>query len=668
MQSQACFQGILQDQNFGDLFVGNHRPEQIDHLFLSIQTFNSQDWSSKTSADFYDYILVDEFHHAAAASYQQLLAYYQPKVLLGLTATPERMDGKDILQYFGGHPTAELRLPEAIERSMLCPFRYFGVTDNVDLRPLRWENGGYAKTELTNVYALQTKTAQRRAELILQSIEHYTTDVSRIRGVGFCVSVKHAEFMADYFNQKGVPSRCLTGKSSDELREQAKQELMEGRIRFIFVVDLYNEGVDIPAIDTILFLRPTESLTIFLQQLGRGLRLADGKECLTVLDFIGQANKKYRFEEKFSALLNNSNRRVVDEIRHGFTAVPHGCYVQLEKKARDYILDNIRATLNNRQGIIQKIRDFTSNTSKELNVINFLSYYCLDIHQLYRKNNKESFARLCVEAGVRENFQEPDEVILTKACKRIVAIDSRRWLQFLRDFLPQIQKRSEHDFTPLENRMRQMFHFTIWQDSVEKAGFSNLRESLQVLERNPILLQEIEDILTYQQEHLDFVDQRCDLGFDCPLDVHCHYTRDQIFAAMDYYKPNTIRQGVFHLPEKKLDVFMVTLNKSDKYYSPSTMYNDYSMNAKLFHWQSQSTTSDTSPTAQRYFHHRENGDRILLFVREYGDDLCGKAPYLFLGTANYVRHNGSRPINIIWQLDVPIPAKFIPATNKLVAE
>ena len=667
-QSQACFQGILQDPNFGDLFVGHHRPEQMDHLFLSIQTFNSQDWSRKTSADFYDYIIVDEFHHAAADSYQRMLSYYQPKILLGLTATPERMDGKDILQYFGGHPTAELRLPEAIERSMLCPFHYFGVTDTVDLRSLRWESGGYAKSELTNVYALQTKTAQKRADLILQSIERYVTDASRIHGVGFCVSVKHAEFMADYFNQKGIPSRCLTGASADELREQAKRDLAEGRIRFIFVVDLYNEGVDIPEIDTILFLRPTESLTIFLQQLGRGLRLAEGKECLTVLDFIGQANKKYRFEEKFNALLSNTSRSVASEIQHGFTAVPHGCYVQLEKKARDYILENIRAALNNRQGLLQKIKDFAADNGQDLTLANFLRYYRLDIRQLYRKNNKESFARLCVEAGVREDFQEPDEDKLTKACKRIVAIDSRRWLQFLIEWLPRLDELSQHTFSSLEYRMLQMFHFTIWQDSVEKSDFTDLMESLQELNRNPVLLQEIQAVLAYQQEQLDFIDHGCDLGFDCPLDVHCHYTRDQIFSAMDYYKTNTIRQGVFHLPEKKLDVFMITLNKSEKHYSPSTMYNDYSINESLFHWQSQSTTSDTSPTAQRYFHHRENGDRILLFVREYGDDTCGKAPYLFLGTANYVRHNGSRPVSIIWRLDDPIPAKFLTATNKLVAE
>ena len=409
-------------------------------------------------------------------------------------------------------------------------------------------------------------------------------------------------------------------------------------------------------------------MTIFLQQLGRGLRLAEGKECLTVLDFIGQANKKYRFAEKYNALLSNTSRSVEGEIRQGFTAVPHGCYIQLEKKARDYILENIRAALNNRQGLIQKIRDFTTDSGQELTLANFLHYHHLDIRQLYRKNNKESFTRLCVEAGVRVDFNEPDEALLTRACKSLAAIDSRRWLRFLIDLLQHLDKLQTRSFTPLEQRMLQMLHFTIRRGDAKEAGFASTLESIRTLLYNPVLLQEMQDILCYQQQQLDFIDQPCELGFACPLDAHCHYTRDQLFAAMDYYKPNTVRAGVYHLDEKKIDVFMITLNKSEKHYSPSTMYKDYSMNERLFHWQSQSTTSDSSPTGQRYIHHREQGGRILLFVRENKEDICGTAPYLFLGTANYVRHNGSKPINIVWRLDIPIPAKFLKVTNKLVAE
>ena len=269
-QSMYTFRAVLKDTNFGDMFVGSYKPESIDNLFISIQTFNSQSFTEKTTSDFYDYIIVDEFHHAAAPTYQKLLSYYHPQILLGLTATPERMDGKSILPYFNNRIAAEIRLPEAIDRKLLCPFQYFGVTDTVDLDHLKWAAGGYDKSELSRVYTRSGMTANRRADLVVSSLLKYVTDIDDVKGLGFCVTVEHAEFMSYYFNARGIPSMFLTGHSPDEERKAAKNRLVKGEVRFIFVVDIYNEGVDIPEVNTVLFLRPTESLTVFLQQLGRG--------------------------------------------------------------------------------------------------------------------------------------------------------------------------------------------------------------------------------------------------------------------------------------------------------------------------------------------------------------------------------------------------------------
>ena len=406
-QSLYTFRAVLKDANFGELLVGNYKADSIDHLFISIQTFNSQDFTAKTGADFYDYIVVDEFHHAAAPTYQKLLEYYQPQILLGLTATPERMDGKSILDYFGGRVAAEIRLPEAIDRKLLCPFQYFGVTDTADLSSLKWRTGGYDKAELSNLYTFSGMVAQRRADLVVSSILKYVTDIDEVKGLGFCVSIEHARFMADYFNTHGIPSMALTGDSSDEERNTAKQRLVSGEIRFIFVVDIYNEGVDIPEVNTVLFLRPTESLTVFLQQLGRGLRLAENKDCLTVLDFIGQANKKYNFEEKFTALLSNTTHSVSREIKEGFVSAPKGCYIQLEKIAAKYVLDNISASYDRTSGLVARAASFTEDTGLPLTLGNFLDYYHLDPRAIYSK--KLCFARLCVRAGIADNFAEPLE-------------------------------------------------------------------------------------------------------------------------------------------------------------------------------------------------------------------------------------------------------------------
>lgn len=663
-QSIATFRGILKDNNFGDLFVGNEKPASLNNLFVSIQTFNSRTLTNVTTPDFYDYIIVDEFHHAAAHSYQELLTYYKPKVLLGLTATPERMDGKSILEYFNNRITAEIRLPEAIDRKLLCPFQYFGVTDEVDLSDLKWERGGYNRKELSNVYTINQAVACRRANLIIQSIFKYVTDINEVKGLGFCVSKEHAKFMSDYFNSKNIPSMYLVSETSDEERNSAKRRLVEGYVRFIFVVDIYNEGVDIPEVNTVLFLRPTESLTIFLQQLGRGLRLCEGKECLTVLDFIGQANKNYNFESKFAALLDNTSHGVISELNNGFVSAPKGCYIQLEKLAKEYILNNIKASFGATAGLISKLSSFEETSGLPLNLANFVEYNHLDIRTIYAHEN--SFSRLSARACVRDNFTEDGEEIITKALARICAINSRRWLKFLLNTLPSIETRTATDFDDCQKRMLRMFEFTIWPNTDSEDNIPRTLEKLASLKNSPVMFGEMLELMQYGFDKIDFVDEPVDLGFDCPLDLHCNYTRDQIFVALDYLKPSVVRQGVKWLPEKKLDVFINTLNKAEKDYSPTTMYNDYSINEWLFHWQSQSTTSDTSPTGQRYIHHAEMGSKVLLFVREYESDIVGAAPFTFLGLAEYKSHEGSKPMSIVWQLRAPIPAKFIKRTNKLI--
>ena len=663
-QSLYTFRAVLKDANFGEMFVGSYKPDSIDNLFMSIQTFNSQDFTSKTSPDFYDYIIVDEFHHAAAPTYQKLLSYYEPKILLGLTATPERMDGKSILPYFNNRTAAEIRLPEAIDRKLLCPFQYFGVTDTVNLDKLKWTNGGYDKSELSRVYTLSGMVANQRANLVVTSLLKYVTDMKDVKGLGFCVTVEHAEFMSDYFNSHDIPSMFLTGNSPSEERKEAKNRLVSGEVHFIFVVDIYNEGVDIPEVNTVLFLRPTESLTVFLQQLGRGLRLSEDKECLTVLDFIGQANKKYNFEDKFAALLSNTKRSVTHEIKKGFISLPKGCYIQLEKVAAKNILDNIRASYGTRAGLVTRIASFEEDTGLKLSLSSFLDYYHIDPRSIYKF---DTFARLCVCADVKDDFAEPMEEIMQKAFKRLCTIDSRRLITFL---LSALERLNDIDFDALsdvERRMLKMFCITVWSKAAEEWNSDEMIENLHALFCSPVLLQELKDLLQYNYEHIDFIDKPINLGFDCPLDLHCTYTRDQILVALDFAKPSTVREGVKWLPEKKIDVFLVTLNKSDKDYSPTTMYKDYSINSELFHWQSQSTTAENSPTGQRYIHHQKKGSRILLFVREFkSDSITGVAEaYTYLGTANYVQHVGSRPMNITWKLDYPIPAKFLKKTNKL---
>ncbi len=661
-QSRDTFQGILKDLNFGDLYVGNYKPESLEHLFVSIQTLNSQKLWEKLPADYYDFIIVDEFHHAAADSYQKLLKYFKPKILLGLTATPERMDGESILHWFDDHIAAEIRLPEAIDRKLLVPFQYFGVTDSVDLSQLRWVRGGYDVNELDALYV----NNEKRVNHIIDSLDYYVTEVDQVKGLGFCVSKSHANYMSEMFNRKGIPSISLTSDSKDDDRSTAKRQLISGAVKFIFVVDLYNEGVDIPEVNTVMFLRPTESLTVFLQQLGRGLRLADNKDCLTVLDFIGQANQHYNFESKFHALTTNPGRSIAEQVRRGFSYVPKGCFIQLERGASEYILNNIQKYFKGKNALVERIKTFEKDTGMTLSLKNFLDYYKLDIRKVYYRD--VTFSELKVQADVIPAFDEPAGPAFKTAFQRLVSIDSRRWIDFLLNkFLPHLEEPFNPALYSLEElKMIQMFYISIWMKAIPTWDDAEALENLHDLANSPVLLSEIKEVLNYKKETIDFVDEKVDFGFDCPLDLYCTYTRDQLLVALDLMNPSTVREGVKWLPNKKTDLLFVTLNKSLQEYSPSTMYHDYSIDENTFHWESQSTTSEDSQAGQRYIHHQERGSQVLLFIREFKKDEFGiTGAYTFLGKMDYISHQGSCPMAVKWHMERPIPVKYLKKTNKL---
>ena len=664
-QARDTFRAILKDNNFGDLMVGGNVPNSLEHLFVSIQSLNSKDLCDITTEDYYDFIIVDEFHHAAAPSYQRLLSYYKPKILLGLTATPERADNKDIFKYFEDRISGEIRLPEAIDRKLLSPFQYFAVSDSVDLSKLKWQRKGYNISDLDKVYTGN----DLRANEIITALNKYVTDINEVIGLGFCVSKEHAKFMAKKFNEVGISSIALTDESKKDERADAKKRLENKEIKFIFVVDLYNEGVDIPAVNTILFLRPTESLTVFLQQLGRGLRLHEDKECLTVLDFVGQAHKNYSFEDKFRALIGKTNKSVKDYIENGFLTLPKGCYIKLEKEAKECILRNIKSASNTKVNLINKLKTFKIDTDLDLTLENFLNYYNLSLVDFYGKSRDRSFARMCVLADIREDFKDDNEEEITKKLYNLLFINSRRLIEF---FIKLIRNNSNIDnieFTEEESLMLNMMYYTFYNDAPSKVGLSSIKEGINRILSNKTMMEEACEILSYNYKHLEFVDKKVDLGFECPLDLHCDYSIDAIMAAFGYYneeKKPAFREGVKYFEDKKTDIFFITLNKSDKDFSPSTLYEDYAINEKLFHWQTQSKTSVESKTGQRYINHLKTGNKIAIFVREYKlrDGLT--SPFTYLGACEYRSHQGNKPISFVWELQEEIPPSMINKANKSI--
>ncbi|PPA69438.1 DEAD/DEAH box helicase [Jeotgalibacillus proteolyticus] len=658
-QSLNTFRAILREPNFGDLLVGAQQPSSLDHVFVSIQSFNSKELDQHTEIDYYDFIIVDEFHHAAAGSYQKLLNHYQPKILLGLTATPERMDGKSILSYFDDHVAAEMRLTEAVNQKLLSPFQYFCVTDTVDLSDLKWSRGGYDTKQLENVYT----SNHLRSSQIVQSVQKYVTAISDVKGLGFCVSIAHAQYMADFFNKSGIPSISLHGKTDRSSRLKAQQLLVSGEIKFIFVVDLYNEGIDIPEINTVLFLRPTESLTVFLQQLGRGLRLSEDKECLTVLDFVGQAHRNYSYEEKLRALIGNSKHSVQYYVENGFFNLPKGCFIQLEKQAKEYILRNIKAGANTKGNLVAKLRTFEQDTGKPVTLKNFLDHYHLDVYDLYGGNRNRSFSRLLVDAGIAEDFSYEEEQWLTSRLPNLFHLNSRKLLAFLNGYIKMREVSGKE-----EELMLNMFYYSFYQAHPEKEGLSSIKEGIEKVLEHPAFKEEIKEIIEVLYDSLETIELQPDFSFPCPLQVHSRYSTAQVLAGFDFNNNEqspAFREGVKYFKDKNLDIFFITLNKSEKDFSPSTLYEDYAINDKLFHWQTQSRVSENSPTAKRYIHHRQTGNNIALFVREYKKEKGSlPSPFVFLGTANYIKHSGNKPMSFVWELDVEMPSYLVPRANK----
>jgi hypothetical protein len=427
------------------------------------------------------------------------------------------------------------------------------------------------------------------------------------------------------------------------------------------VVDLYNEGVDIPEVDTVLFLRPTESLTVFLQQLGRGLRLHHDKDCLTVLDFIGAQRREFRYAPRFRALSGEPAARVDREIEAGFPHLPPGCSIQLERVAQERVLRNVRESVSLRRArVIEDLRQLAAALGRAPRLSEALDHLDTSIDELLKRG---LWSRLLCESGYGSAVDDPDEERLTKGLRRLSHIDEPHTIEFLLSHL--VSPRPSVGLSALDRCRLSMLHMSLWGSDGD--GWE-LDAAETKLRGNQSVVRDLMAILEYRLAHARVRPHELSPLTSGPLGLHATYTRDEALVGLGHWtmseRPD-FREGVLHLAKSKVDAFFVTLNKTEDAYSPTTMYEDYAISDRLFHWQSQSTTSADSPTGQRYIRHRQQGYTPLLFVREHKYLPTGlAAPYSFLGPAEYVSHDGSRPISIVWKLLHPMPARLVRTTAR----
>ncbi|GAB2762144.1 DEAD/DEAH box helicase [Nocardioides salsibiostraticola] len=647
-QSLRTYREVLSDPDFGELYVGGSRPERWRHVFASVQSLTAYGVQN-IPRDAYDIIVIDEFHHAQARTYRSILEHFQPRELLGLTATPERADGSDVRSFFGGRTAAELRLWDALGADLLCPFHYFAIADGTDLRSVAWSRGRYDEVGLENLYTGN----DARAAVVLRELQDKVGDVGAMRALGFCVSVDHAKYMTRVFNEAGVPALIVSGQTPRGDREEALRQLRQRRVNILFTVDVFNEGLDIPEVDTVLFLRPTESATVFMQQLGRGLRRTRDKAVLTVLDFVGYQRREFAFAARYRALTGLSGKRLAKAVAEEFPFLGPGSQIVLDRQSQTMILENLRSQIGNRwQHIVAELR-----RSEDGDLSSFLESSGLELSDILRRGS-HSWTRLRRDAGLPALPGSEVENHLLKRVRAFAHVDDRdranAYVALLSD-----EASAYSDLSPAEQKYARMMFYSMWSDGGSMDSYETGLAVLKAERASRAEIRTVVDIGFDAARHVA-LDLQGPLG-GIPLKVHARYQREEILAALDFpRKPNSFREGVWYSAEHNVDAFFVTLKKSEADYSPTTMYADYPISPTLFHWESQSTTSVASPTGQRYL---QGTSTVFLFVRQEQKDEFGTAPYLFLGPATYSSHTGDRPIAITWKLSHALPSDFYNAAS-----
>lgn len=645
-QGLATFRQALRDAAFGELWVDGQRPQRFEHVFASIQSLAASGLKDMPR-DHFDVVVIDEFHHAAASTYTALLEHLAPRELVGLTATPERGDGASILHWFGHRIAAELRLWDAIDQQRLCPFAYYGISDGTDLSRVTWRRGrGYDVGELEQLITGNDVLAR----LVIQRVLDTVPDPARMRALGFCVSVRHAQAMARHFVAAGIAARAVTGDTPMGEREQALRDLQQGALRVVFTVDLFNEGVDVPSVDTLLLLRPTDSATLFLQQLGRGLRRHHGKVVCTVLDFVGRHRKEFQFQRRLGALLGGSRTQLMRQVAQGFPFLPSGCHMQLDAVATIEVLRNLRESLPNtfagRAAELRRVADEGDRPT----LAHFIESSGIPLEDIYAGGR--SWSDLLAEGGVATLPSGPHERVLRRALGRLLHVDDAvrltAWHQWA------VAPRTPQAAT-LAWRERRLLHMLVASLTAELPGHEQpLDAAIEALWQHPQVLAELVELLDVLAARIDHLHTPLACRPAVPLQLHARYTRLELLAALapaDAAQVPTWREGARWLPDERADVFAFTLDKSGERFSPTTRYRDYAISPSLIHWESQSTIRAASETGQRYQHHVARDSIVLLFARLRADDRA----FWFLGPARYVSHEGERPMAITWALESALP-------------
>ena len=494
---------------------------------------------------------------------------------------------------------------------------------------------------------------------IFTALHRYEPNLMLVKGIGFCITIIHARYMAEMFTAQGIPSAALVTGVGDEQRSALLADFRIGKITFLFTVDVLNEGLDVPQVNTVMFLRPTESLTVFLQQLGRGLRHAPEKDCLTVLDFVGQAHRRYRIDSKLKALLPKHRFAIDREVELDFPHLPAGCSIQLDRLSRQYVLDNIRTNLRNLTvQIPERLKTFEHETRQNLTFKNFVTYHDYEPEVLL---SNDTWSGWKARAQLTEYPVDPDLTRLKPALVRAASISGPHEIQRLRKVVENLRRgRSAEALTVAEDAAINI-HYRVWGKPGAELGMVSLQDSFQRLSRNPSILTDLYEVLEWAEAETTASGQIPQLPFPCAFELHAQYGINEIkapFGLATFARSGQRGVGSFHFQAVKAYALLITFQKTEREFSPSTMYADYPISRELLHWESQSMTSQDSETGQNLINHVERGYTILIFARDQKRRNNCAVPFTYLGSATRVSYESERPIRMVWRMNHPIPVEM----------
>ncbi len=659
-QSHRTFQQVLRDYNFGETWYGGNEPTSYEYLFASKDMLHNRIDNLNLPRDYYDYIVIDEAHHITGDSYQKIVNYFTPKIFLGLTATPERMDCQDITEWFDGTISAEIRLDDALNKGLLAPFHYYGITDSVDYSEVKWSAGKYVASELSQIYT----DNDARTGVILNALVKYLpkSSLHNVRALCFCVSIEHAKYMASKFTLCGLKAEVLTSENN-MMRAPLYRKLKNKEINFLFVVDMFNEGVDIPEVDTILFLRPTESLTVFIQQFGRGLRKAKDKTHVDIFDFVGNCRAEFNYTDRMRAIIGRTSMSVEEEMERNCPHLPLGCKITLEPKAKEYIMKNIKGAIKRftTRKITALMQNFERNHSVPLSLSNFVDIYQVPLNRLYKDC---TWNQLLCESRL-EYYPSSLTAELSRAVfRKWLATDSYTYFSFIQKLAQADFKIKVNNLTPVEQKRLLMLYY----DLFEEAGyFTDLQEMVDNLASDEGFCHEIKEtveLLLTQSKALEKEDNSGIPNF--PLKLHGIYTKTQIQVAIEtstLNRKSPSREGVERNKSLNVEAMFVDIIKNREEGS-TTDYDDKALSPYLFQWDTQNKTRPESPIGQAYINQTQT---MLLFVREqkkFAEDKSRTMGFVYLGRVTLnnwkdVNLGARKQMQIQWNMVEPIPGSVM---------